>query len=377
MIRILVIDDDSREHRTLRMILPREYHLISSYRGYQGIEVAKKEFPDLVLLDIDLPDTNGIDVLKELALMPVAPPVIMLTAIAQIGLVVESMKHGAADYLVKPFELEKLTTAIKTYAPEKKPTKIPWNENPAFACLVGECGAMLEAKRLLAFYARSRSPVLITGESGTGKDLAARIVHNLSNRRDGPFVVRNCASIPDSLFETELFGSQRGAFTDAVDRAGSFELADGGSLFLDEIGELPPRLQAKLLRAIESSEVARVGSSRNRRCDVRIIAATNKNVIEALESGELRDDLFYRICTLPVSLPPLRQRPGDIPLLSAYLLKDAGARLSPRARQRLESYHWPGNVRELKNVLERAALFADDGVIDVSHIAFTFGQRGG
>jgi two-component system, NtrC family, response regulator AtoC len=370
MIRILFIDDDSKAHRILRTVLPREYHLISSYRGSHGIEAAKREIPDLVLLDIDLPDTDGIDVLKILTRLPTAPPVIMLTALAQISLVVRAMRFGAADYLVKPYELASLTNAIKTHAIDSVRATDACVENPVLSELVGASPPMLAAKQLLLRYAQSGGPVLITGESGTGKELAARIVHRLSDRATGPFVPRNCAAIPATLFETEVFGSERGAFTDAVSRPGSFERAGGGSLFLDEIGEIPAPVQAKLLRVLETGEVSRLGASRQVQTDVRIITATNTKLADAIAAGRFRSDLFYRISMLPVTLPPLRDRIDDLPLLIASLFASVDSKITRSARDKLCGHPWPGNVRELKNVLGRAALLAGEGEIGEQYIGF-------
>lgn len=370
MARILFINKDSRSHHVLRMVLPREFHLISSYLGAHGIETAAKEYPDLVLLDIDLPDGNGMDVLKHLTCLPAAPPVIILTALTQIRLVVEAMRLGACDYLVRPFELEALMERIRNFINEKSIATDSMVEHPCFASLLGESPEMIAAKKRLLRYAAADSPVLICGESGTGKELAARIVHDLSKRASRPFVARNCAAIPGTLFESELFGSERGAFTDAVSRPGSFELANGGTLFLDEIGEIRKEAQAKLLRVIESSELVRLGASRSYKVDLRIVTATNRNLKEAVEAGTFREDLFYRVNTLPVRLPPLRERLGDLPLLAAHFLKDSGARLSGQAETKLQDHRWPGNVRELKNVLERAVLLSNGEKIEASDIIF-------
>jgi two-component system, NtrC family, response regulator AtoC len=370
MARILFINNDSNAHRVLRMILPREFHLISSYRGAQGIEAASHEYPDLVLLDIDLPDKNGIDVLKNLTHLPSAPPVVILTALAKIQLVVEAMRSGACDYLVKPFELRTLTDTMRSYIRQRSLVSDSMTEHPCLAGFVGESPAMIAVKKRLVQYASSDSPVLIYGESGTGKELAARITHDLSERASRPFIARNCAAIPGTLVETELFGSERGAFTDAVSRPGSFELANGGTLFLDEIGEIQKETQAKLLRVLENSLVTRLGASRPLKIDLRIVSATNKNLMDASGDGSFREDLLYRINTLPITLPPLRERPEDLPLLAAHILRSAGVDLSESAVAKLKGYNWPGNVRELKNVLERGALFANGGKIDASDVIF-------
>ncbi len=352
------------------MVLPREFHLISSYLGTHGVEVAAKEYPDLVLLDIDLPDSSGIEVLRHLTGLPAAPPVVVLTALTQIKLVVEAMRLGACDYIVRPFELQALTERIKNYIHQRAVVTDSMAEHPCFSAFVGESPGMINVKKRLLRYASGESPVLICGESGTGKELAARIVHDLSCRSSGSFIPRNCAAIPAALFETELFGSERGAFTDAVSRPGSFELADGGTLFLDEIGEIQFSIQAKLLRVLESSAVTRLGALRSHQVNFRIVSATNKNLKEAVLAGTFREDLYYRINTLPVRLPPLRERPEDLPLLSAHFLKNAAIRLSGSAEKKIHDYPWPGNVRELKNVLERAMLLSDGKRIEASDIMF-------
>lgn len=375
MIRILFIDDDTYAHRTLRTVLPREFHLISSFRGSHGIEAVRREVPDVVLLDIDLPDTDGIEVLKIITALPAAPPVIMLTALSQTRLVVRAIKGGAVDYLEKPYELADLTTTIKSHAAPVVRSSEECLENPVLSELIGESPPMIAAKRLLLRYAASDSAVLITGESGTGKELAARIVHRLSNRADGPFVTRNCAAIPDTLFEAEVFGSQRGAYTDAVNRAGSFEQAAGGTFFLDEVGEMPAAIQAKMLRVLETGDVTRLGGSQSVHVNTRIIAATNVNLGQAIIQGSFREDLFYRIAALPITLPPLRDRLEDIPLLIAHMFEAIDSKITLKAREKLRAHHWPGNVRELRHVIERAALIADGEEIDASHVMF-LGEAG-
>ncbi|MBT3276058.1 MAG: sigma-54-dependent Fis family transcriptional regulator [Spirochaetales bacterium] len=273
--------------------------------------------------------------------------------------------------MVKPYILDDLTCSMKNHVAEKPARIETFSEHPAFTDLVGESPAMLDVKRQLWMYSASDLPVFITGESGTGKELAARIVHRLSKRCEGPFIAKNCAAIPSTLFETEVFGSERGAFTDAVSRPGSFELADGGSLFLDEIGELAPQGQAKLLRALENSSITRVGGSLPRNVDTRLVSATNRKLLGALIDGSFREDLFYRINTLQVSLPPLRDRPEDIPLLAVSLLNGSGIRVSNPALEKLMKHPWPGNVRELRNVLERGMLLAGRKEIQGSDIGFT------
>ncbi|MAG13501.1 MAG: DNA-binding response regulator [Spirochaetales bacterium] len=372
MARILFIDDDSRAHRVLRMVLPQDFHLISTFGGRHGIEAAKREIPDLILLDIDLPDTDGIAVLKQLMRLPIAPPVVMLTALAQISLAVDAIRSGAADYLVKPFEIEKLTAVMRANIVGQSTNLDSCTMHPAFLSLVGESSVMLNTKRMIQLYAGSDRPVLITGESGTGKDVAAQIIHGLSERNQGPYIAKNCAAVPSALFESELYGSERGAFTDAVSRPGFFEQAQNGSLFLDEIGEMSPAMQVKLLRTLEEGKITRIGGSKSIPTDVRVITATNKKIRSAIEEGSFRSDLFYRISTLPLFLPPLRERLEDLSLLAAQFLReyDADPPITPAALTKLSDHSWPGNVRELKNVLERGSLFAEGKPIEPQQVYF-------
>ncbi len=373
MIRLLFIDDDESAQSTLRMVLPEDYRLDSSLTGREGLEAARSLEPDVILLDIDLPDLDGLEVLEALARRLLSPPVIMLTAYSDLELVKRALRLGAYDYLVKPYRLDQLTGTIRL-AVQNIPVRRsfhPGGEEEALAGLVGESPALRETRALLARYGPSDAPVLIEGESGTGKELAAAALHRLSPRRDGPFVPVNCGAFPESLLESELFGAERGAFTDAVSRPGCFEQAAGGTLFLDEIGEMSLPAQVKLLRVLECKEVVRVGGRQRLPLNIRVLTATNRDLRTAVTAGRFREDLFYRISVLPVRLPPLRERKEDIPLLAVHFLQvreglPAGAlppRLDPAAMERLAGHGWPGNVRELRNVLERAALLADGEVI--------------
>lgn len=370
MVKILFVDDDPKAHEVLRLVLPASYSVLSAMNGGQGIEIVDSEDPDLVLLDIDLPDINGLEVLRRLTALPSAPPVIMLTARSQISLIVEAVKQGASDYIVKPYKLPQLTDAIRSNLEHHLKIKDRGSFAPELSILIGESPSLSRVKRLLLTFAPSDRPMLITGESGTGKELAAKSAHQLSPRSSGPFVPINCGALPASLVETELFGSERGAYTDAISKPGSFERANGGTLFLDEIGEMPLDAQVKLLRTLEERKITRIGGTREINMNVRIISATNAELQQALAEGRFRRDLFYRISTLPIEMPPLRERVEDLALLSSHFLSESEStkRLSVGAAKKLREHSWPGNVRELRNVLERASLLAVGSIIDVTEI---------
>jgi len=323
----------------------------------------------LALLDLNLPGKHGLDVLRDLAAtagQADRPAVIVMTATGSVASAVEAMKLGAADYLVKPFSMDELTLRAdrvrkaERLLAENRDLRSRLGAATPRERLVGSRAAFRAAVATLTQAAGSDATVLITGESGTGKELAARLVHAVSPRADGPFVVVNCAAIPESLIESELFGHVKGAFTGAVsDHAGKFERAQGGTLFFDEIGELHPALQAKLLRAIQEREIERVGGTRPVAVDVRLVAATNTDLMEAVAAKRFREDLYYRINVVTVALPPLRERPDDLPALATYLLGTLGrpeVTLAPEALARLRAHRWPGNVRELEHALERAVV---------------------
>ena len=356
MIRVLYVDDDSNAHKLLKISLPREFSLISGHTAQAGIRLAEQARPDVVLLDVDLPDADGFEVLDRIHQLPAPPPVIMLTGFDELHIAVKSIRAGATNYIAKPYQRDRLLDAIR----EAAHTQFASEDNPPYdGGFLGESEAAKQIRSLIRRYAASDKPVLITGESGTGKDLVARLIHELSPRRDRAFVPRNCAAIPATLLENELFGSERGAFTDATSRPGSFEQADGGTLFLDELGEMPIESQVKLLRALEEHQVQRVGGRQPVRVNVRIISATNRDIYAALESRTLRSDLYYRISTLPIHIPPLAQRREDIVALVQHKLEELERGISPDALEKLMAHDWPGNARELFNVLERAAVVCD------------------
>jgi two-component system response regulator AtoC len=375
MIDILFIDDDTYAHKTLKMVLAEDYRVISALTGNQGIKKAKEEDPDIILLDIDLPDIDGIRVLEELIQLGAPPPVIMLTALADIKLVVKAVQLGAYDYLLKPYDVKELEATIRLAIQNKKDLK-PLDDNlthKALEAIVGESKGIRNIKKLVLKFSVANAPVLITGKSGSGKELVARAIHNASPRANNSFIAINCGAIPHNLMETELFGSEKGAFTDARSRPGSFEIANNGTLFLDEIGEMPFEAQVKLLRILEEKQLTRVGGTNPIPINVRIISATNKDIKSMVENKNFREDLYYRLSVLPVNIPDLAERKDDIPLLSLYFMgKNPNRRkqLTPEARQKLVEYFWPGNVRELNNVIERAMIYAETDFIRAQDIIF-------
>jgi two-component system, NtrC family, response regulator AtoC len=374
MVKVLFVDDDPGAHRVLAHILPRTHELLSALTGREGLEAARLESPDVILLDIDLPDIDGIAVLKGLLCRPGAPPVVMLTGLTDVRLVKEAIQAGACDYIVKPYGVDALLGTLASAVRAADAGRIlPPEPEPALEHLVGDGGGMREARQLILRYAASNCPVLVLGESGTGKELVARAVHAASPRKGGALVAINCGALPEGLLETELFGSEKGAFTDATSRPGSFERADGGTLFLDEIGELSTHAQSRLLRVLEEKELTRVGGSRPIPVDARIISATNRDLKEELRTGRFREDLYWRISVLPIRVPPLRERRQDIVLLAAHFLARCGKQdsmLEPAAREKLAAHAWPGNVRELRNVMERAAIAAPGSAIRACDIQF-------
>ncbi|MCP4070086.1 MAG: sigma-54-dependent Fis family transcriptional regulator, partial [Phycisphaeraceae bacterium] len=329
------------------------------------VEAALREIslatPDLVLLDLVMPGRSGLDLLAELAERGVRAPVIVLTATNTVNAAVEAMKRGAADFVTKPFELEALRIKVRDrlekrdLLEEVERLRDEVEDRQQFAGMIGRSDSMRTIFRTVERIAKAEATVLVTGESGTGKELVARAIHDHSPRADGPFVAVNCGAIPRELIESELFGHEKGAFTGATDRrTGRFETADGGTLFLDEIGELDAATQVKLLRVLQERTFERVGASRSISVDVRIVTATNRDLVEEVANGNFREDLYYRVAVVPVALPPLRERREDVRLLAQSFVSRIGPskQLTPAALGSLEGYSWPGNVRELENAIE-------------------------
>lgn len=379
--RILIVDDDESIRKVLGFMLEEAGYAVTSAVGADaGLEVARARRPDLVLSDIKMPKKDGLEFLLELRAFDPSIPVIILTAFGTVETAVEAMKRGAADYLTKPIARDDLlltvakTLKLHRLEVENEDLRETLRDRFRFENIVGLSPAMADVFATLRKVAGTEATVLVTGESGTGKELIARAIHFNSPRRGHRMVAVNCAALPHDLLESELFGHVRGAFTGAIrDKTGKFEQAQGGTLFLDEIGAMPLALQAKLLRALQEREVERVGGDRPIEVDVRIVAATNRPLAALVSTGEFRDDLFYRLNVVPVRVPPLRERAGDLPLLARHFVAKfaAGAdvTLSRDALEALERYRWPGNVRELENFCERVVLMRSRDVIDAAAVA--------
>jgi len=379
---ILVVDDDPGVRESFRLILEDHYDVVDVPDGPSALDVVRTSPMDLVLLDIRLPGMDGIEVLERIKAIDDRAEVILVTAVKTVRTAVAAMKLGAFDYLTKPFEEDELLSLAsralerRTLEREVALLRSELARTHDLDEIVGEHPVMERLHGLIAQVARTSTTVLITGESGTGKELVARAIHRHGNRREGPFVAVNPAAIVESLIESELFGHERGAFTGAHQRKlGKFELAQGGTLFLDEIGTLRADLQAKLLRVLQEREIERVGGTRSIKIDVRVIAATNTNLKDAVSRGTFREDLYYRLNVVPIVVPPLRERAQDVPLLAEHFLRrdtrDFNKRiegLSPEAVAALQAYRWPGNVRELENVIERCVVLADGPVIQLNDL---------
>jgi len=383
--KILVIDDDADSLASVVAALRRDgYEVTSSADPKEGLARLVKDGADVVLTDLRMPGLTGMEVIRHVVRENPGVPVVVLTAYGTVESAVEAVRSGASDYLLKPVGIPQLRAAVfkalkerrKNRELESKDREIERLREEAgrFAGssgIIGSSRAMEEVLRKIRLVAPTRMNVLIQGESGTGKELVAREIHAQSPRREKPFVAVNCAAIPETLLESEMFGHERGAFTGAIAaRPGKFEMAEGGTLFLDEIGEISPSLQAKLLRAIEQKEMTRVGGSQVIRVDVRILAATNQDLKERVERTTFREDLFYRLNVFNITVPPLRDRREDIPKLAERFLSDVSQenalprkRLSPEAHRLLLSYRWPGNVRELRNAMETSALVSGGDTI--------------
>jgi DNA-binding NtrC family response regulator len=369
--RILIVEDRDSLRRMLERALGQEgYEVAAAADGQAGIRLLEERPFDFVLTDLKLPDVSGLDVLAASRTAQPRVPVVVLTGYGTVGTAVEAMKLGAYDFLEKPLEIDDLSRLIERAIGERDEATV--FRVPGAPPIVGVHPRLRAALRLLQRVGPTESTVLLTGESGTGKELFARAIHALSPRRSGPCVALNCAAIPESLIENELFGHEKGAFTGADRRQpGRFELAQGGTLFLDEIGELPLGVQGKVLRALEERTFERVGGGRTLRADARLVAATNRDLAAMVEAGEFRSDLFFRLNVFPIELPPLRERASDIPLLARHLLAeiarrhnvDPPPRLEEAADELLAGEPWPGNVRELANVLERAVILTEGPAI--------------
>jgi DNA-binding NtrC family response regulator len=372
--RVLLIDDEARVRTSLKMVLEPNYEILQAADAQEGLDTFRKEGPDLVLLDVILPGTDGLAVLETLRSESRMTPVIMLTGTKSVKTAVDAMKLGAADYLSKPFDVEELRIVVdralssQALEREAKQLRAQVVQRYAFHNLIGKSQGMQEIYAKIEQVADSRTTVLITGESGTGKELVAKALHYNSGRRERPFIALNCAALPETLIESELFGHEKGSFTDATARrVGQFELANTGTLFLDEIGDLSAMTQAKLLRVLQEREFTRIGGVQSIKVDVRIVAATNRNLEDMVRKGQFREDLYYRINVISLFLPPLRERGEDIPLLAKHFLakrveeeKRPHIEFGKEALEVLTRYPWPGNVREMENIIEQAFIWSQN-----------------
>jgi two-component system response regulator HydG len=371
--RILVVDDEISHRKMIEAVLAKEgYEIDQADNGQAAIDAIEERFYDLVIMDIRMPRVGGIDALKEIKQISPAIPIIIMTAYASVGSAVDALKSGAYDYLTKPLDIEELKLLVakalrhQQLEQENIFLKERLNDRFDFSNIIGRSPSMIRLFETVALVAPTEATVLIVGESGTGKELIANAIHQNSPRKDSPFIKVNCAALPETLLESELFGHEKGAFTGAIARKqGRFQLAHNSSIFLDEIAEMAPATQAKILRVLQEREFEPVGGTQTIKVNTRIIAATNKTLEEEIREGRFREDLYYRLNVVTVDVPPLRHRREDIPLLADFFLKPYAKKnrrvingFTPRATDLLMRYDWPGNVRELENVIERAVIMA-------------------
>lgn len=380
---VLIVDDEKGIRFAFARALEKEqYEVFEAETGSEALHLLNENQIDLVLLDVKLPDMSGIEILKQIRDQGLATIVIMMSAFGDISIAVEAMQLGADNFRTKPFNVSEMKNCIRSAIENKKNSTMlesyKTSEKQKFCQdIIGESKPIRYINELIKRIAVSPSTtVLIQGHSGTGKELVARAIHFNSTRRDNRFIEVNCTAIPESLLESELFGHEKGSFTDAKkDHRGIFEQADGGTLFLDEIGDMPIAMQAKLLRVLQEKRFKRVGGSKNISVDVRVIASTNVNLEEAVKKGSFREDLFYRLKVVPIPLPPLKERENDALLIAKYYLnqfckefKKSFQGFTPEAEKAIIQYEWPGNIRELKNIIERAVLLENGNLLDVTQL---------
>ena len=368
--RVLIVEDEKSMREVLKILLEGErYEVVSASDGLEGLSYLTNDIFDLVITDIKMPKVDGFELLKKTKEVSPDTIVVMITAFGTTEAAIKAMKFGAYDYINKPFKIDEIRLIVEKALEKKRLSeevsllRKKVQTTYRLENIIGQSPKMQELFRLIPKVAQSNSNVLIIGESGSGKELVAAALHNLSHRKDRNFVAINCAAFPEGLLESELFGHMRGAFTGALhNKQGLFEIADGGSLFLDEIGEMPINLQAKLLRVLENGSFRRVGGTADIKVDVRVISATNKDVKEEIASGRFREDLFYRLNVVPIQIPPLRERKEDIPLLVEHFLRKISSqprKVTSEAMRIFMGGQWKGNVRELENVIERIALLSE------------------
>ena len=376
MPRLLIIDDDDAVRESLAEALTlARFEVVEAASGRQGLSILALERIDGVFLDLRMPGMDGLEVLKRARDLPHKPPFVVLTAHATAENTIEAMRLGAFDHLTKPIARTELLGLAERIV--KASPAVAVKEPPPLAGMIGVSPAMREVQKLIGRVADGKTTVLITGETGTGKEVVARAIHRFGDRASKPFLALNCAAIPAELMESELFGHVKGAFTGAAsDRAGAFHDANGGILFLDEVGDMPPAMQAKMLRVLQERIIAPIGG-KPREVDVRIVAATHRNLAQWVETGRFREDLLYRLNVVPIHLPPLRERPEDIAPLAWYFLGEAQPErkaFTESAETLLQEYRWPGNVRELRNAVIRAAALSKTAIIGADDFAFLEGH---
>ena len=380
---ILIVDDEKNYLLVLEALLgPEGYEIIATDNAHDALRSVREADLDLIITDMKMPGMNGMKLLEECKKMKPELPVIIMTAYGTIEMAVEAMKKHAYDYITKPFQNEQLKLTIKKalenyrLIKENKFLSQALSERFQYGNMVGKSKPVLKVYDMIDKVAQSKASVLITGPSGTGKELIAKAIHYSGSRRDRPFVSVNCGALTETLLESELFGHEKGAFTGAVAmKKGRFELADGGTLFLDEVGDMPPPLQVKLLRVLQEMEFERVGGTRTIKVDVRVLSASNRDIKDDVAQGTFREDLFYRLNVIQIEVPPLRERTDDIPLLVKHFIekyksdKDKGKiELSPEVWKTIYIYSWPGNVRELENVIERAVVLSTGGMVTLEDL---------
>jgi DNA-binding NtrC family response regulator len=389
--KVLIVEDEENERSGLaELVSAWGYRTETAKDGLEGLEKVATWSPGIVVTDFRMPRMDGMELLQRLAEQPQPIAVVLLTAQGSIDVAVDAMKAGAYDFIQKPVEPARLKQILQNAARQRgtslelEATKRKLRDTGLFGQMVGASREMQEIFHLIEMVAPSTASVLITGESGTGKEMVARTIHDLSPRKNKPFVAINCSAIPETLIESEIFGHEKGAFTGAMERrAGCFELAEEGTLLLDEIGEMPAATQAKLLRVLEDRKLRRLGSKSETPVDVRVLAATNKVPEEAVARGELRGDLYYRLNVFNIHMPPLRDHKEDVPQLVDALLADMNAKhgrsvagVAETVLQTFQNYNWPGNVREMRNTLERAVIVCDGALVEPRHLPPNFGSSG-
>jgi DNA-binding NtrC family response regulator len=391
MSTILIVEDELKMARLLELNLAEEgYATLAAQDAETGLKLVRQEKIDLVLTDLKLPRMDGLEFLQAVKRSNAQMPVILMTAYGTVETAIEAMKAGASDYVLKPFSMEEIKLIIhkeldvRRLREENRDLREALGERYRFENIVAQSAEMQEVLAVVERVAPTNSTVLLGGESGVGKDMIARAIHQHSRRASGPFIKINCTAIPENLLESELFGFEKGAFTGAMTaKPGKFELADKGTIFLDEIGDVPGAIQVKLLRVLQEREFERLGGTKTLKVDVRVVAATNQDLRAALEQGTFREDLYYRLNVVPISIPPLREHKEDIPYLVdhfvARLARESAkpiTRITPAAMTLLMDFHWPGNIRELENIIERAVTLSTGTMLDVGDIRLDVGPGG-